>query len=166
MFATLVLAFAEKIQLIPDGTLLFHILLIVIMVAVLNRTLYRPVNQVLAEREDRTRGRLQQAAKLSKEVEAKVTQYEQSLRAARTEGYRLLEQERASVLKERDAKINALRNEIAVWTTEQKEEISRQTEEARKVLVADSVRMAIEIGSRILRRPLQDSSEQKGLHKV
>lgn len=165
MFATLVLAFAEKIQLIPDGTLLFHILLIVIMIAVLNRTLYRPVNQILAEREDRTRGRLQQAAKLSKEVEAKLAQHEQGLRAARTEGYRLLEQERAAVLKERETKINGLRSEIALWTTEQKEEISRQAEEARKILVADSVRIASEIGSRVLRRPIQDSSEQ-GLRKV
>lgn len=165
MFATLVLAFAEKIQLIPDGTLLFHILLIVIMIAVLNRTLYRPVNQILAEREDRTRGRLQQATKLSKEVEANIAQYEQSLRAARTEGYRLLEQERAAFLKEREAKINALRSEIALWTTEQKEEISRQAGEARNLLVADSVRIALEIGSRVLRRPIQDSSEQ-GLRKV
>lgn len=161
LFATLLLAFAENtIQLIPDGTLLVHVALIVIMVAILNRTLYRPINQILAEREDRTRGRLKQAKELSKTVEAKLAQYEQSLRAARTEGYRLLEQERAEVLKERDAKIGALRTEIGAWTAQQKKEIERQAAEARSFLTAASKQTALEISSRVLRRPIGDPGEQ------
>jgi F-type H+-transporting ATPase subunit b len=161
LFAVLLLALAENpIQLVPDGTLLFHVILIVIMVSILNRTLYRPINNILAERENRTRGRLKDAREMMKIVETRLAQYEQSLRAARTEGYRLLEQERASILKEREAKINALRVEIGDWTTQQKEEIARQAQVARQSLAAESSRMAIEISSRVLRRPIKDAAEQ------
>ena len=40
-----------SIQLVPDGTLLLHLLMVGVMVAVLNRTLLKPINQILAERE-------------------------------------------------------------------------------------------------------------------
>jgi len=47
---TLPLGFAENsIQLVPDGTLLLHILIILVMVYVLNATLFKPINQILAK---------------------------------------------------------------------------------------------------------------------
>ena len=52
------LAFAENsIQLVPDGTLILHIVIILVMVFVLNATLFKPINRILEEREKRTRGR-------------------------------------------------------------------------------------------------------------
>ena len=45
------LAFAESIQLFPDGTIFIHIALILIMIWVLNRTLFKPINRVLATRD-------------------------------------------------------------------------------------------------------------------
>jgi len=45
---TLPLGFAENsIQLVPDGTLLLHILIILVMVYVLNATLFKPINRIL-----------------------------------------------------------------------------------------------------------------------
>ena len=46
----------NSIQLVPDGTLFLHILIIVLMIYILNATLFRPVNKILAERERRPRG--------------------------------------------------------------------------------------------------------------
>ena len=45
------LLFAETIQLFPDGTLFVHIAIILEMIWILNRTLYRPINRVLEARE-------------------------------------------------------------------------------------------------------------------
>ena len=60
---TLPLGFAENsIQLVPDGTLLLHILIILVMIFVLNATLYKPINRILEAREKRTKGRLSEAA--------------------------------------------------------------------------------------------------------
>ena len=55
-------AFAgSAIQLVPDGTILFHLLLIVVMVSLLNVTLLKPLNRILAERERRTKGGSEEA---------------------------------------------------------------------------------------------------------
>ena len=52
---TLPLGLAENsIQLVPDGTLILHVLIILVMVYVLNATLFKPINQILAARERRT----------------------------------------------------------------------------------------------------------------
>ena len=80
-------AFAENsIQLVPDGTLFLHIIIILIMVFVLNATLFKPINRILEERERRTRGRSGEAHDILQRVEEKVTQYERTLREARSEG--------------------------------------------------------------------------------
>src|SRR6266567_4307508 len=64
------LGFAENsIQLVPDGTLLLHVLIILIMVYVLNATLFKPINQILEAREQRERDAA--VAKL-KEVEERL----------------------------------------------------------------------------------------------
>jgi hypothetical protein len=45
------LGFAENsIQLVPDGTLLLHVLIILVMVYVLNATLFKPINLILEAR--------------------------------------------------------------------------------------------------------------------
>ena len=84
-----------SIQLVPDGTLLLHLLMVGIMVFVLNRTLLKPINQILAEREKQIAGRLKEAEALAAETQEKLAQYNDALREARADGYKLLEKERA-----------------------------------------------------------------------
>ena len=55
------LGFAENsIQLVPDGTLLLHVLIILVMVYVLNATLFRPINRILEAREKRRQAKARQ----------------------------------------------------------------------------------------------------------
>jgi len=50
------LAFAESIQLFPDGTIFLHIALILAMIWLLNRTFFRPINRVIESREKQKGG--------------------------------------------------------------------------------------------------------------
>ena len=75
-----------SIQLVPDGTLLLHLLMIGVMVFVLNRTLLKPVNRILVEREKQVEGSIEEARLLSAESEEKLRQYHTTLREARGEG--------------------------------------------------------------------------------
>ena len=153
------LGFAENsIQLVPDGTLFFHIALILVMVFVLNRTLFKPINRILEEREKRTRGRSGEARGILERVEEKTTNYERALREARAEGYRLMEQVRAEAMRERQALLDTIRAEVERLITEQKEAIRAQTEDARAVLGSDARRLAREIGERILHRPISEAT--------
>ncbi|MDX6693835.1 MAG: synthase [Blastocatellia bacterium] len=148
-------AFAENsIQLVPDGTLFIHIALILVMVFVLNNTLFKPINRILEERERRTRGRSGEAKEILQRVEAATTNYERTLREARAEGYRLMEQERAEAMNERQIKLNTLREEIGRTVEEERVLIRGQATDARQTLEADARSIAIEIGSQILHRPV------------
>lgn len=153
------LAFAENsIQLVPDGTLFLHIAIILLMVFVLNQTLFKPINRILEERERRTRGRSGEAGDILRRVEEKTTSYERSLREARVEGYRLMERERAEAMTERQLEINAVREEINKIVGEEKEMLHKQAEEARQTLEVDARSIAAEIGSQILQRPVGGGS--------
>ena len=152
------LAFAENsIQLVPDGTLILHIAIILVMVFVLNATLFKPINRILEERERRTRGRSGEAHDILNRVEEKLAHYEQTLRRTRTEGYRLMEQEHAVAMQERQASLNAAREEINRSVAEQKETIHAQAEEARTTLNREARRRAAEIGAQILHRPISET---------
>ena len=151
-------AFAENsIQLVPDGTLFLHIAIILLMVFVLNATLFKPINRILEERERRTRGRSGEAQDILQRVEEKMTQYERTLRETRSEGYRLLEQERATAINERQARLSAVRDEITHSVAEQKRAIQGQVEEARATLEQEARRLASEIGAQILHRPISEA---------
>ena len=142
-----------SIQLVPDGTLLFHLLVIAIMVFVLNRTLLMPINQILAERERQITGRLSEANALKAETEEKLTKYNQTLRDARTDGYRLLEKERAEALKQKEEKLRLYRDEMLKEVAQQKDATRKQEEAARAELEAQATSISDLITSRILRRP-------------
>jgi F-type H+-transporting ATPase subunit b len=149
------LGFAENsIQLVPDGTLILHVIIILVMVYVLNATLFKPINQILASREKRTRGRLTEAEEIMESVSEQVSQYERSLRQARGEAYALAEAQRAEAMKERQQKVNEMREQLAQSIAHEKETIQQQAADARVVLEAESHRIASEIGSRVLSRPI------------
>ena len=150
------LGFAENsIQLVPDGTLILHVLIILVMVYVLNATLFKPINQILASREKRTRGRLSEAEEILKSVTEKLTNYERSLRQVRGEAYARTETQRAEAMKERQQKLNEMREQLAQSIAREKEAIQQQATEARATLEEESRQIAREIESRVLGRPLQ-----------
>lgn len=146
---------ATDIQLVPDGTLLLHLIIIVLMVFVLNRTLFKPVNQILEERERKGEGLLSEAAKMAASVEESLRSYEQSLRAARTEGYSRLDQERADAIRSREAQLAAAKAELTELIASERQQIGKQAEEARGTLAQEAKRLAIEISSHILGRPVK-----------
>ena len=151
----IVLAFAENgIQLVPDGTLLLHLLILVAMVAILNRTLFRPVNKVLEEREAQTSGRLSEAREVRVNAESGLLRYERGLREARSAAYHLIDVERTTALRQREERVVQVKEEIRLWIGEERSEIEHQTEEARKALDVESSQNAIRIGSQILHRPV------------
>jgi F-type H+-transporting ATPase subunit b len=146
------LAFAESIQLVPDGTLIIHIAIIITMVFVLNRFLFRPVGRILSEREARTHGRSSEARETIQRVKESLVRYENSLRQARAEGYRLLEQQQLEASGERQRKVATVRKEVEELIEEQKREIRSQVEGARATLRGEAESAAASISSQLLRR--------------
>jgi F0F1-type ATP synthase membrane subunit b/b' len=153
-----IFAFAEtSIQLVPDGTMLLHILIIVVMVVVLNRTLLKPINGVLAARERRTEEDLSGARSILARVSQTASDYEHKLREARTAGYQLLERERAEAVEKREQQVLALKQEINGWVQTRTGDLHREAEAARNEMRDRSKQLASEIAERVLDRPVSSS---------
>jgi F-type H+-transporting ATPase subunit b len=148
-------AFAEgAIQLVPDGTLLIHLAVIVVMVTLLNRTLLKPINRILEERERRTKGRVAEARRISMDVDEKMREYQRRLRAARESGYLLLDEERRAASRNREELVSAVKAEVMRWHEEEKEKINHDQATVKSTLMSEAGARAAEISTRILGRPI------------
>jgi F0F1-type ATP synthase membrane subunit b/b' len=142
-----------SIQLVPDATLLLHLLFVVVMVVVLNRTLLKPINQILSEREKQISGRLREAEAMASESQEKLKKYNDTLREARGAGYKLLEKERAESLKEKEQKLRQYRDEMSREVAAQVDQIRKQEHAVKSELEGQAATIGNLISSQILRRP-------------
>jgi F-type H+-transporting ATPase subunit b len=156
-----VLTIAEKsIQLIPDGTMVLHVVVILVMVGVLKLTLYRPLNRIFDERDRETEGRLRDVLAILASVEMKQSLYKRRVRETRAKGYQFVEQERTRALVEREDRLRALKGEMRNWAVERKALIERQKEEVRRELEVEARRAGVRLASQILSRPMKSGGSE------
>jgi F0F1-type ATP synthase membrane subunit b/b' len=141
-----------SIQLVPDATLLLHLFLVVVMVFVLNRTLLKPINDILSEREKQITGRLREAEAMAAESQEKLKKYNDALREARAAGYKLLEKERAEGLKEKEQQLRQHRDALSKEVSSQVDQIRKQEQAVKGELEAQAATIGNLISSQILRR--------------
>jgi len=127
------LAFAESIQLFPDASLFLHVGIILFMIWLLNRTLYKPINRVLETRERNKGGHSSEAEALLGQVEEKEARYSKEMLAAR------------------DKKLGEVKAEVAEMFDGGKAEIEKQSSDARENLGAEAEKMADKIAAGILK---------------
>jgi F0F1-type ATP synthase membrane subunit b/b' len=147
----IMVVFAPAIQLIPDGTLFVHIAMILGMIFILNRTLFRPINKVLESRAKNTGGRSTEAQEILKQVADKENAYKTELRNVRTEGYEMLEDQRSQAVAERNEKISAVKTEVASMVEAEKSSVQNQFDITRKDLSNDAQKLAESISKNILK---------------
>ena len=147
------LAFAEgtSVQLLPDFSMLIHIALVLLMIFILNRTFFRPVNRVIESRLKRESGGFTEAEEILNQINEKQAGYTAALLEARNEGYELIEKERAEALRRREAEISGTKEQVAQKVAEEKAELERQTAEARAQIDREADEMAEKISRNILR---------------
>ena len=147
------LAFAEgSIQLFPDGTIFVHIAMVLVMIWILNRTFFRPINRVLEAREKMKGGAGGEAESILRDVADKQAKYSQSMLEARSTGYEIIENIRSEAVSERQAKIAAAKDETAQSLASEKKQLQDQTEQARAAIARDAEEMSDKIAANILRK--------------
>jgi F-type H+-transporting ATPase subunit b len=158
--ALILLSFAgNSIQLVPDGSLILHGAIIIIMVVVLNRTLFKPINRILEERSRSTHGLIGDARQALVTVDESLRQYEQTLRGAKADGYRLLERQRLEAIRERERQLATAKEVLGEQTATGKQSIKAQAENARTSLAAEAKKMALKISAQVLGRPVTLAGE-------
>jgi F-type H+-transporting ATPase subunit b len=145
------LAFAETIQLFPDGTLFIHVALILLMIWVLNRTLYKPLNRIIESRERSKGGRSTDAVDILKDVDAKEATYTREMLETRSKGYELIEKEQKKAVAAREKKIAEAKSEVAEKFTAGKTELENQSAEAHAAISIEAQKLAESIAANILK---------------
>ncbi|HLA94691.1 MAG TPA: hypothetical protein VK612_03145 [Pyrinomonadaceae bacterium] len=145
------LAFAESIQLFPDGTLFIHIALILLMIWVLNRTFFRPINRIIESREKNKGGHGSEAEKILSDVSEKEAKLSKSLLAARSEGYDLIERERNTAVELRVKKLADAKAATAQALTDEKQSLAEQTVAARAQIAIDAEALSDQISANVLK---------------
>ena len=151
---SMTLAFAEGGGNIinPDGSLIVVLVLFVIFVFSLNRLLFRPVGRVLDERQTLIEGATNEARAARRMYDARLAEYEASIRQARADGYHLAEQERASALDARRKVIDEAKAQAHEQIDGAKREIEQQVVRARATLESESRQIAERISHTVLGR--------------
>jgi F-type H+-transporting ATPase subunit b len=147
----LLLAFAETIQLFPDGTLFIHVALILIMIWVLNRTLYRPINKVLEARDKSKGGRSGEAAGILSDVSEKDARYNRELLETRSQGYELIEKEQKAATIAREKQLASVKSEVAEKLDGGRDRIAEEAKVAQTAIGTDAEQMADSIAASILK---------------
>lgn len=145
------LAFAETIQLFPDGTLFIHVALILIMIWVLNRTLYRPINKVIEAREKNKGGRSGEAAGILGDVAEKDARYNRELLETRSQGYELIEKEQKAATVAREKELASVKSEVAERLDGGRDRIADEAKAAQATIRTEAEKMADSIAASILK---------------
>lgn len=136
----------------PDGSLVFVLFLFIILVFVLNRILFRPIGRVLDERQTLTEGAGNEARAARRTYEARLAEYEATIRQTRAESYKRSEQERAAAVAERRRLIDEAKLHAHEQIERAKQEIEQQVALARATLESESRQIAERISRTVLGR--------------
>src|SRR6478672_1865567 len=107
-----VLAFAESVQLFPDGTIFIHIALILLMIWVLNRTFFKPINKVIQSRDKFKDVAGGEAGSIQAQAAEREAEYNRAMLDARNAGYDLIESEHRKLVRAREKRLAETKAEV------------------------------------------------------
>jgi F-type H+-transporting ATPase subunit b len=129
------------------------ILIILLFYFILRAVFFKPLLQVMAERDARTVG-AQKAAEAAQTAAAeKVKQYQEALKQARGQVYAEQEVARKKLLDERAAQLKDARSKAAAEVGAAKERVAGELAAARRDLESTVGQLSAEIARRILQAP-------------
>ena len=136
-----------------DASIIAAILIFLTVVWILNIVLLRPLLGVLNERAARTAG-VMEASRRDVDYSLELfNQYQSAIRNVRGEGYRLMDQSRASALERRAESMRNARIQAEVMIGEARVTIERQVAESKEQLGRDVEEIARGIAASVLGRP-------------
>ncbi|MCK4502126.1 MAG: hypothetical protein KAU22_03765 [Desulfuromonadales bacterium] len=137
-----------------DWTLGLQFINFIVLLVVLNKLLYRPLQKIMAERQETISGGHARAKDLEADIDDKMQRYQQQLSDAkgqanseRNELKKAAGKEEATILAEANGKANIRLQEI-------KSQVAKEAEAASKTLKNEAESLAGQIATKILGRDL------------
>jgi F-type H+-transporting ATPase subunit b len=125
-------------------------LIVLVFYFILRSLFFKPVLQVMAEREARTLGAQKSAEAAQAAAADKVKQYEEALKQAKAKLYAEQEAERKKLLEERAAILKDARSKASAEVGKAKERVAGELQAAKRDIEAGTAQLAAEIAARVL----------------
>jgi F-type H+-transporting ATPase subunit b len=138
--------------LIPDLSVVWIIVFVLLLSVILDRLLLRPVTQVMQQREGAILSARDLAESSRTKAQAASDEFESKTRSARAEVYHQMEEKRRAALERRAEIIAATRGEVERTTAEATARLQAQAEAARRQIDRDADALATTIVERVLGR--------------
>jgi F-type H+-transporting ATPase subunit b len=135
-----------------DASIIPAIIIFLVLIAVLNRLLFKPLQKVQAERESRTTGLMNEAqSKMNNQMNL-LNEYQATIKNARMDAYHQQEKLRAEAMKKRAEVLANARTAGEQMIQESRISILAQVEVAKRQLDAEAQDLARGVASTILGR--------------
>jgi F-type H+-transporting ATPase subunit b len=138
--------------LIPDLSVVWVIVFVLMLAVILDRLLLRPATRVMQEREDAIRSARDLAEASRARAQAAADEFEAKTRGARAEVYRQMDEKRRAALDRRAALVADTRREVERSLGDAAQRLQQQAAAARAQLERDSDTLATIIVERVLGR--------------
>lgn len=135
-----------------DYTLLIQIIGFFILLVVLNQFLYKPVQRILKEREEKIEGSIKKAAQTDKEIAEGIIAYEKKLKEAAVKGNEERARIRQEGIEKEKAALEAARAEAFRELTGIRDEIEASKKSAIAGLGTEAKSLARDIAGKVLER--------------
>ena len=135
-----------------DYTLLIQIIGFFILLVVLNQFLYKPVQRILKEREEKIEGSIKKAAQTDKEIAEGIIAYEKKLKEAAVKGNEERARIRQEGIEKEKAALEAARAEAFRELTGIRNEIEASKKSAIAGLGTEAKSLARDIAGKVLER--------------
>ena len=137
---------------IPDLSVLWVIVFVLLLSVLLDRLLLRPLTRVMSEREAAVRTARELADSSRLKAQAAADEFEARTRAARAEVYQMMEEKRRAALERRAQLVGETRAEVQRAVADASERVAAQASAARVTLEHDADTLAASIVERVLGR--------------
>jgi F-type H+-transporting ATPase subunit b len=138
--------------LIPDISVLWVILIVMLLAISLDRFLLKPILRVMDAREEAIRSARELAERSASEARAAAAEFDQKTSAARAEIYRQMDEMRRTALGERAEIMAATRAEAETQIAAASASIQAETDEARRRLNEEAEQLGAAVAERLLGR--------------
>jgi F-type H+-transporting ATPase subunit b len=137
---------------LPDLSVFWVIFAVLLLTAVLNRLLFRPLLRVMESRAEAIRSARELSERSAAEARAASAEFEQKTALARADIYRQMDEMRKAALTDRADILARTRAEAEAEVSRATTTLQAETEEARRRLAADAEALGAAAADRILGR--------------
>ncbi|MCQ0077325.1 F0F1 ATP synthase subunit B [Pediococcus acidilactici] len=160
MFSHMILGAAQGSTLYV-GDMLFYAILFVVLMALIAKFAWGPVNAMLKERADRISNDIESAEQAKKEAQKLAEQRKEALDNSHAEATTIINNAKNSGAKERELIVGNAQVEAKSLKDKAKQDIEQERADALKSAQDDIASLSIEIASKVIKKELDENSQKE-----